>query len=109
MKSKIIMMIVALMAFGLGSYVFCQGPENSPVQVPANIKSIIKQNCSVSGCHSGKYPAAGHNFEPDEFAAAVVNAPSREIPDLKIVDVAAPEKSYLLAKIKGEPGIVGKP
>lgn len=72
-----------------------------------NVKRIFKQSCSTAGCHSGKYTPAGLNLEPDKFAAAVVNVPSRGMPDLKIVDAAAPEKSYLLAKIKGEPGIAG--
>jgi hypothetical protein len=108
MKSKVVLVIIVSTVLGLSSFIFGRGSENSPAQVPANIKSIIKQNCSVSGCHSGKYPASGHNFEPDKFAATVVDAPSQEMPGLKIVDAAMPEKSYLLAKIKGEAGIVGK-
>src|SRR4030066_335615 len=108
MKPKAFAIIMISTILSLSSFVLGQGLEDSPAQAPANIKTIIKQNCGVSGCHSGKYPAAGHNFEPDKFVAAVVDAPSQEMPDLKIVDAATPEKSYLLAKIKGEPGIVGK-
>lgn len=76
--------------------------------IPSNIQAVIKQNCSVSGCHTGKHPAANLIFDPDKFLASVLNVQSREIPDKKIVDTAAPELSYLLAKIKGEAGIVGK-
>src|SRR4030042_151812 len=108
MKTTFILMIALLSLFALSSVILGQGSDASPAQIPENIKTIIKQNCSVSGCHSGKTPAAGHNFELNKFVAAVVNVPSLEVPDLKIVDVSAPEKSYLLAKIKGEPGIVGK-
>jgi hypothetical protein len=108
MKSKSVLIVMVSTILGLNSFIFGRGSENSSAHVPANIKTIIKQNCSVSGCHSGKYPAAGHNFEPDKFAATVVDAPSQEMPELKIVDAATPEKSYLLAKIKGEPGIVGQ-
>jgi len=75
--------------------------------LPDNIKSIIGRNCSISGCHQGRYPAGNLNLEPDKFLASVLNAASLEVPGKKIVDPAAPEKSYLLAKIKGEPGIVG--
>ena len=107
MKSKTVLIIMVSMVLGLNAFSLGQGSAHSPGKVPANIKSIIKQNCSVSGCHSGKYPAAGHDFEPNKFAATVVDAPSQEMPGLKIVDAARPEKSYLLAKIKGEPGIVG--
>jgi hypothetical protein len=108
MKSKTVPIIMVSTILGLSSFSFGLGSAHSPGKIPSNIKSIIKQNCSVSGCHSGKYPAAGHNFEPDKFAAAVVDASSQEMPGLKIVDTATPEKSYLLAKIKGEPGIVGQ-
>src|SRR4030042_1900154 len=108
MKTTFILIIALLSLFALSSVILGQGSDASPAQIPDNIKTIIKQNCSVSGCHSGKTPAAGHNFELDKFVAAVVNVPSLEVPDLKIVDTATPEKSYLLAKIKGEPGIVGK-
>jgi len=108
MKSKAILIVMVSMLIGLNAFSFGLGSAHSPDNIPSNIKSIIKQNCSVSGCHSGKYPAAGQNFEPNKFAATVVDAPSQEMPGLKIVDAATPEKSYLLAKIKGEPGIVGK-
>jgi hypothetical protein len=108
MKYKACLIIAISTALGLGSVVLGQGAENSPAQVPAHIKTIIKQNCSVSGCHSGKFPAAGLSLESDHFPASAVGMSSREMPDLKIVDASAPEQSYLLAKIKGEPGIVGK-
>jgi hypothetical protein len=108
MKPTFVLIIAIWSLFALSSFVLSQGQETSPAQVPDNVKSIIKQSCGVTGCHSGKHPASGRNFEPDKFVAAVVNVPSQEAPSLKIVDTAAPEKSYLLAKIKGEPGIVGK-
>jgi hypothetical protein len=108
MKSIFVLIIAIWSLFALSSFVLSRGQDASPAQVPDNVKTIIKQSCGVTGCHSGKFPASGHNFEPDKIAAAVVNVPSREVPSLKIVDTAAPEKSYLLAKIKGEPGIVGK-
>jgi hypothetical protein len=91
---------------GLSSLTLSQGAE--PAQAPDNVKSIIKHSCGVSGCHSGKYPAAGLSLEPDRFPASVVGVASQEKPGSLVVDAAAPEKSYLLAKIKGEPGIVGK-
>lgn len=85
--------------------------HSSPLQkttLPEDIKTIVKKNCSTSGCHRGRYPAADKNFEPDKFLASVLNAPSGEVPSLKIIDTSAPEKSYLLKKVKGQPGIVGK-
>ena len=75
--------------------------------LPDNIKNIVTRSCSVSGCHQGRYPTGNLNLEPDKFLASVLDAASLEAPGKKIVDTASPEKSYLLAKIKGEPGIVG--
>jgi len=97
---------MASAVLGLSSLTLGRGAE--PAQVPDSVKSIIKHSCSVSGCHSGKYPAAGLNLEPDRFPASVVGVASQEKPGFFIVDSAAPEKSYFLAKIKGDPGIVGK-
>lgn len=73
-----------------------------------NARNIIKQNCSVSGCHMGKYPQMGLNLESGKFPQTVVDVPSTERPSLKIIDSQNPEKSYLLMKIKGSPEIVGK-
>jgi len=105
MKSKAFLILTLSMVLGLSSLALGQGSGGSPTQTPANITLIFKHNC---GCHSGKRPEVGLSLEPDKLPASVVGVASREMPDLKIVDVAAPEKSYLLHKIKGEPGIVGK-
>jgi hypothetical protein len=98
---------IVLLACGLVSLAFGRGTKDPAVQVPDNVKSIIKHSCAITGCHAGKYPAGGHSYEPDKFVASVVDVPSTEVPSLKLVDTAAPEKSYLLAKIKGAQGIVG--
>ncbi|MEW5899920.1 MAG: DUF5777 family beta-barrel protein, partial [Acidobacteriota bacterium] len=108
MKGKIrgVGLLAFLLVFSAAAFGFAE--EKAQASLPGNIKNIIKKNCSISGCHKGKQPAANLNFEPDKFVASVVDVPSSEVPALKIVDTAEPEKSYLLAKIKGEPGIVGK-
>ncbi len=78
------------------------------VQAPARVKTIVKKNCGVSGCHSGKYPAANLSLEADDFPASVIDVASTEKPGLKIVSPGAPEESYLMRKVKGAPGIEGK-
>jgi hypothetical protein len=108
MKIKTSLIIATLAVLGLYSFVTGSEPADVGDQTPASIKTIIKQNCSVSGCHSGKYPAANLSLEPTGFPASVINASSLEVPELKLVDSTSPEKSYLLMKIRGEPGIVGK-
>jgi hypothetical protein len=108
MKSKAIIIIGTLTILGLSTSAKGNVPADPQAQAPAGIRTIIRQNCSVSGCHSGKYPAANMSFELDHFPASIINTPSLEVPELKIVDPAAPEKSYLIMKVRGEPGIVGK-
>ncbi len=108
MKTKSNSIILTIAILSLSSAVMGSAPTDPQGQAPANIKTIIKKNCSVAGCHSGKYPAANLNFDPDHFPGSVINQPSSEVPELKIVDFAAPEKSYLIMKVKGETGIVGK-
>jgi hypothetical protein len=72
---------------------------------PERVKAILVKSCVV--CHKGPYPPMGLSLEPDRIAAAV-NAPSREIPSLKIIDTGDPEKSYLLKKVRGDAGMIGK-
>jgi mono/diheme cytochrome c family protein len=106
MKGKFVFILAMSALLGLSYFALSSGADQA--QMPENVKSILKQNCSLSVCHSGKNASAGLNLEPANLPASVVGVSSREKPDLKIVDPAAPEKSYLLAKIKGEPGIMGK-
>jgi mono/diheme cytochrome c family protein len=74
--------------------------------VPDGVKTLVRQRCA--GCHKGKFPPKGLNLEPANLAA-IVDAPSKEIPDARIVDSKAPETSYLLRKVRRETGIAGKP
>jgi mono/diheme cytochrome c family protein len=74
--------------------------------VPENVKSIVKKNCA--GCHKGRTPPKGLNLEPANLAA-VIDAPSSEVPGAKIIDSGAPEASYLLKKVRRQKDIAGKP
>jgi hypothetical protein len=101
---KILGILIVILVF-LASPVRPWGQKRTPL--PDNVKSIIGRSCSVSGCHQGKYPAGNMRLEPGKFFSSTLNAPSQEVAGQKIIDTSAPEKSYLLAKIKGEPGIIG--
>jgi len=105
LKEKAVLALLLSAVLVMSSVIFARGPE--PSQTLDKVRGILKRNCTSAGCHSGKYPPAGLNLEPDRFPASVVGIASQEKPGSLIVDPAAPEKSYLLAKIKGEPGIVG--
>jgi hypothetical protein len=75
-------------------------------KVPANVVSLFQKRCAV--CHKGKMPPQGLSWEPARIAEAI-DRPSREVPELKIIDTAAPEASYILKKIHRGEGIKGKP
>lgn len=108
MKRKLLLLTTALAIIGSFAFGSDEGPADRRGQVSAGVKTILKQSCSVSGCHSGKYPAANLSLEADDFPTSAVDVASREAPEFKIIAPAAPEKSYLLKKVKGDPGIVGK-
>src|SRR5512138_1710824 len=93
--------LTAFVAAGLSA-------EADQSTVPPGVKAIVGHSCAVSGCHRGQYPTGNLNLEPDKFLASTLNVASEEVPERKYIDSGDPEKSYLLAKIKGEPGIVGK-
>jgi len=98
MKRAFPVIAVILLAAALGA--------TAAAGVPDTVKALFGQRCA--GCHKGKFPPKGLNLEPAN-AAAILDAPSREVPDLKIVDTKSPEASYLLKKVRRESGIAGKP
>ncbi|MGZ5425339.1 MAG: hypothetical protein ACXWH4_12340 [Candidatus Aminicenantales bacterium] len=73
-------------------------------KIPGDVVSLLHKRCAV--CHKGKFPPQGLSWEPAKIAAAI-NASSREVPDMKIIDTASPESSYMLKKVRGESGIKG--
>ncbi|HEX2694411.1 MAG TPA: DUF5777 family beta-barrel protein, partial [Acidobacteriota bacterium] len=74
--------------------------------VPGEVKAVFQKNCAV--CHKGKHPPKKLDLEPGRLPASVVDVPSTEQADLRLIDTAAPESSYLLKKILGAEGISGK-
>jgi len=73
-------------------------------KIPGDVVSLLHKRCAV--CHKGKFPPQGLSWEPAKIAAAI-DASSREVPDMKIIDTASPESSYMLKKVRGESGIKG--
>ena len=71
------------------------------------VKDLFKRSCIK--CHGGSMPAQELNLEPAYLLDSTVNVTSLEQTNLKIIDTANPQNSYLLMKIKGEPTIAGKP
>jgi mono/diheme cytochrome c family protein len=78
--------------------------QKAPISVPANVAAVLERRCIE--CHQGQEAAEGLSLEPAKILEAL-NAPSKEIPTLKIIDTANPESSYLLKKILGSRDISG--
>jgi len=74
-------------------------------EVPDDVVSLFQKRCAV--CHKGKMPPRGLSWEPARIAEAI-NKPSAEMPELKIIDTASPEDSYILKKVRRD-GHKGKP
>ena len=74
-------------------------------KIPGDVASLFQKRCAM--CHKGKTPPQGLNWEPGRIAEAI-DRPSAEVPELKIIDTATPEASYILKKIRRE-GHKGKP
>jgi hypothetical protein len=75
-------------------------------KVPGDVVALFHKRCAV--CHKGKTPPQGLSWEPTHIAEAI-DRPSREAPELKIIDSASPEASYILKKVRRESDIKGKP
>lgn len=75
-------------------------------KVPGDVASLFQKRCAV--CHKGKTPPRGLSWEPARIAEAI-DKPSAEVPELKIIDTASPEASYILKKVRRENDIKGKP
>jgi hypothetical protein len=74
------------------------------VEVPDGVKALLQKRCAV--CHKGKHPPKGLNLEPANVVA-ILDAPSREVPSLKIIDTKSPGSSYLLKKVRRQSDIAG--
>ncbi len=96
MKRMLSVSLVVLLAAAAGAW--------AQEKIPGNVVSLFQKSCVA--CHQGKSPLGGLSWEQAKIAAAI-DAPSQEMPDLKIIDTASPESSYVLKKVRGESGIKG--
>jgi len=102
---KYLFFLASLLFFGCGT-------DDEPVVDDSPKLSILQSeifdlNCAVSGCHIGSTPPKGLNLENGNTFSNIVNVPSDEQPDLKLIEPGNPEESYLYQKITGATGIIG--
>jgi mono/diheme cytochrome c family protein len=104
MKKTAILLLTAL-AFAAAGLALAQAQNAPAKEIPANILDVFKRNCAH--CHAGVMAPKGLKLVPGK-AAAAIDAQSKEVPALKIIDTADRGSSYLLMKIEGASGIQGK-
>ena len=105
MRTRILWTVALLAISGASAALSVIGAPKDR-DIPANVLAVFKKNCVR--CHTGPKPPKGLSLVPGKIAA-VIDAPSAVVPDLRIVDPNAPEASYLLKKVRRETGIAGKP
>jgi len=61
-------------------------------------------------CHTnvGRTPSGGMNLLHDVAYDQIVNVSSTQVPSMKRVNPGSPDTSYMVHKIEGVPGIVGR-
>ena len=63
---------------------------------------LFNVHCALSGCHAGPAPAMSLDLTPLRAYAQLVEAPSREMPALKLVEPGSSSSSFLMKKLLGE-------
>jgi mono/diheme cytochrome c family protein len=103
---KKISTIALSLAFALAGSFTGAWAAQSDASVPGEVNAVFQKNCAV--CHEGKCPPKKLDLEPGRLPASVVDVTSTEQADLRLIDTAARESSYLLKKILDAEGISGK-
>jgi hypothetical protein len=82
--------------------------DSLKAELQTRTSAIFAKSCAVAGCHRGSYPKAKLRLEPETFAEALRDAPSRQVDSLSLIDTRSPGKSYLVMKVRGIEGIKGE-
>lgn len=73
------------------------------------VSELFAARCAIPACHSGPQPMLGLSLEAGQFLSNVIDVPSTERPDLRLVRPGKPDSSYLVMKVRGDEGIIGLP
>jgi mono/diheme cytochrome c family protein len=105
MKKNTVMSIALLGLTGLAAALaVAAGPEDRAI--PAEVQKVFKQHCVR--CHTGPKPPKGLSLIPAKIVS-VLEAPSAEVPEAKLIVPGDPGASYLVKKVRRGEGITGKP
>ena len=85
----------------------CKPPAGgATVSFANNIQPIFTTSCALPACHIPPIPGGGLDLTPGTSYGQLVGVKSTETPLLR-VKKGEPNKSYLVLKVEGAPGISG--
>lgn len=103
MNKKSVFVLTAALLLG-AAILTSRAQSTGTKDIPPDVVKVFKEQCTH--CHSGLLAPKGLNLGASKIASAI-DAPSKEMPALKLIDTANPEAGYLLKKIEGAEGIGG--
>jgi len=68
---------------------------------------IFTPTCAKSGCHAANTASAGMILDAGRAYAQIVNRPSTEQSTLHRIEPGAPDRSYMIKKLRGDADITG--
>jgi hypothetical protein len=68
---------------------------------------IFTPTCAKAGCHAASAAAGGMVLAAGRAYGEIVNRPSTENGALNRIQPGDPERSYMIKKLRGDPGITG--
>jgi len=83
--------------------------DGMTVSFASNVQPIYTTSCALAGCHDARSAQVGMVLEKGVAIANTVNVPSAEQPELLRINPGNADDSYLVRKIRGTPGISGRP
>ena len=83
------------------------GTPDTTVSFSAEVQPIFTAHCALADCHGGAEPQLGLSLVAGVSYAGIVNQPSVQEPELRLIRPSEPESSYLYLKITGAPAIEG--
>jgi len=85
----------------------CERPNAPTVHLSTDIQPIFDRSCAVAGCHLGPVSRQGLDLSAGQAFSSTVGVHSKEKPRRRRISRGHPNKSYLVQKIEGMPGIAG--
>jgi len=83
-------------------------PPSDPELVALRDEAVTILDTFCAACHAGDAGAAALDLRKTDMESRLIDVPSTQVDTLRLVDTIAPERSYLVMKMRGTKGIVGQ-